>query len=796
MNWGSGGARSRIVYLSVLVIGLAALLAVDSVSRWQLKTAWEKHLEKDKADLSDKAEVLSQKLDILYQNLRTIALLPSVGGLDRDHIQLSADGKAAIQQIYNNLNINVGVSEVYITPVAFNPDRLDPVTGKIEEPLHVFDELIVDGGTHAKAENPFASKANSTQMIAGSTEVEIEEYRELHGQIAHFATHFPTRDKIRGFDFPVLSSEEVITCDNVIYNETHNDADRKGTLFAVPFYAHSGEMNGIISATIRSDVLNSLIPSEEGLSLIDPSGQSKSGKPLSALRTSEEFVPNIWKTDSNFVYGEVVEIAGHDPRGKWKLRFDEGAGDFYDSDDFKTARSFAFWSFASVLGAIFICLTTIYRSGIRSAALRHRATHDPLTGLANRVLLEERLSKLLAAKDFSKKHTVFYLDLDKFKLVNDTLGHQIGDNVLIEATRRLRSCMTAEDFLARIGGDEFVMVLFDRRTDHHVSQVAQTVIAAMSQHMNVSGHDIVIGVSIGISNIAKDSKTPDEVLRHADLALFRAKAEGRGNFRYYEPAMDKAREERHQLELDLRTAVSRNQLVLHYQPILNLETSKICGYEALVRWNHPMRGMVPPQTFIPLAEEAGLINAIGEWVLKQACIDAKKMPVDTRIAVNLSPLQFRNPLLPFHVISALGISGLSPQRLELEITESVLLANDETSLSTLQQLRDLGVRIALDDFGIGYSSLGYLKTFEFDKVKIDRSFLDDIENEKETVILKAITTLSTSLGMTTVAEGVETELQLDRVRSQGCTEVQGYFFSKPLPLAEALRLETNVKYTA
>jgi diguanylate cyclase (GGDEF)-like protein len=422
--------------------------------------------------------------------------------------------------------------------------------------------------------------------------------------------------------------------------------------------------------------------------------------------------------------------------------------------------------------------------------IEYMAHHDSLTDLANRVLLNERLEQALGHRIHREEIVaVHHLDLDQFKAVNDTFGHLAGDKLLKIVAGRLRGLVRDSDTIARMGGDEFVIVQGPIRDPAEATSLAQRIIALISEPYDIDGHQAVIGASIGIAVGPGDGLRPDKLLRNADLALYRAKGDGRGQFRFFEPAMDQQMQARRVLEQDLRKALAAGEFVLHYQPVVNLASNEISGFEALIRWNHPEKGMVAPATFIPLAEEIGFIVPIGEWVIRQACTTAAQWPGDLHVAVNISAVQFRSPGLMQVIVGALAASGLHPTRLEIEITESVLLQNKETTLELLHQLRALGVRIAMDDFGTGYSSLTYLQCFPFDKIKIDRSFVKDItENTGSLNIVRAVAALANGMGMTATAEGVETSEQLDKITSEGCTEMQGYLFSKPLPAGEIERL--------
>ena len=421
--------------------------------------------------------------------------------------------------------------------------------------------------------------------------------------------------------------------------------------------------------------------------------------------------------------------------------------------------------------------------------IEYMAHHDSLTDLANRVLLNERLEQALGRIDREGMLAVHHLDLDQFKAVNDTFGHPAGDKLLKIVADRLRGLVRESDTIARMGGDEFVIVQVPISEPAEATSLAQRIIRLMSEPYDLDGHQAVIGASIGIAVGPNDGLSPDKLLRNADLALYRAKGDGRGTFRFFEPAMDQQMQARRIMEQDLRKALPAGEFELYYQPVVNLAAGQISGFEALIRWNHPTQGMVAPGTFIPLAEEIGFIVPIGEWVIRQACATAARWPGELRIAVNISAVQFRNPGLMQVIIGALAASGLHPTRLEIEITETVLLQNKEATLAVLHQLRGLGVRIAMDDFGTGYSSLTYLQCFPFDKIKIDRSFVKDItENTGSLNIVRAVAALAAGMGMTATAEGVETAEQLDKITSEGCTEMQGYLFSRPLPAHEIERL--------
>jgi diguanylate cyclase (GGDEF)-like protein len=421
--------------------------------------------------------------------------------------------------------------------------------------------------------------------------------------------------------------------------------------------------------------------------------------------------------------------------------------------------------------------------------IKHLAHYDALTDLPNRVSFYERMETVLSRQRRSETIAVLSLDLDRFKNVNDTLGHPVGDLLLQAAADRMRSCVRSEDLVARLGGDEFAIVQGSSTQSSDVSALATRLIEAVGAPYDLDGHQVIVGASVGIALAPTDGEKPDILMKSADLALYRAKADGGGAFRFFEAEMDARMQARHALELDLRKAIVNGEFELYYQPIVDVKTERITSCEALLRWHHPERGMVAPVEFIPVAESTGLIVPLGEWVLRQACDQAARWPDHVTVAVNLSPVQFKSRNLLPTVVNALATSGLPASRLELEITELVLLQDNEGAFEVLRQLRGLGIRIAMDDFGTGYSSLGYLRSFPFDKIKIDQSFIHDLSIKGGSIaIIRAVVGLSSSLGTTTTAEGVETKEQLARLTSEGCNEVQGFLFSPPRPAAELQRL--------
>ncbi|WP_407157128.1 EAL domain-containing protein [Bradyrhizobium sp. STM 3557] len=416
------------------------------------------------------------------------------------------------------------------------------------------------------------------------------------------------------------------------------------------------------------------------------------------------------------------------------------------------------------------------------------AHFDALTELPNRVLFREQLDRELERARHGKIFALLYIDIDEFKGINDSLGHHVGDELLKTVAERIKSCIKAADMVARLGGDEFAVLLtsIDARDD--VVAAVQRIFESIRTPYHCLGHQLTSDASIGVAMAPLDGTEPDELTKNADLAMYAAKAGGRRTFRFFEPAMDESARFRLQMEQDMRRALADGQFEIHYQPLVDLTDNSMTGCEALLRWRHPELGMIPPLDFIPLAEDTGFINEIGDWVLRTACAEAAAWPPHIRLAVNVSPVQLKSPTLALRVASALAASGLAPGRLEIEITEAVLIHDDDSALKILHELHHIGVRIALDDFGTGYSSLSYLKRFPFDKIKIDRCFVSDIEIGGSSAIVQAVVNIATASNMTTTAEGVETGQQQRMLRQLGCTEMQGYLFSAPKPPSEVRKL--------
>jgi diguanylate cyclase (GGDEF)-like protein len=421
----------------------------------------------------------------------------------------------------------------------------------------------------------------------------------------------------------------------------------------------------------------------------------------------------------------------------------------------------------------------------------YMAHYDGLTDLPNRALFNETFARALKRQGMRNNTAIWYLDLDNFKSVNDTLGHPVGDQLLKVIARRLEACVDAHDMIARLGGDEFAILRSDVADAAEASKLAEKILAAVSEPITIDGHNIMASTSIGIAMAPSDGDSANELIKKADLALYSSKDGGRNRFSFFEAGMDLAARERREIEMDIRSALGKDELSLHYQPLIDIETGATVGYEALMRWQHPERGAIMPDDFIPIAEETGLIVQLGEWVIREAIAEVARWPEHLSVSINLSPGQMRSAGLISTIVNALAANNVTPERVELEITETVLMQDSDVNLAILHRFRDIGLRVSLDDFGTGYSSLNYLRSFPFDKIKIDRCFIEGVDTRTDCrAIIQSVIHLAKSLGMTTTAEGVESNAQLAQLNIEGCTHAQGYLFSKAIPAAELTDLRS------
>jgi diguanylate cyclase (GGDEF)-like protein len=440
--------------------------------------------------------------------------------------------------------------------------------------------------------------------------------------------------------------------------------------------------------------------------------------------------------------------------------------------------------------------TDVTTARMAEAKVAYMAHYDSLTDLPNRFLFNETFARALKRKGIRARQTaVLCLDLDQFKNVNDTLGHPVGDKLLKEIARRLEANISGRDMVARLGGDEFAILHQGNTTRAELSEMADKLIAAVSAPIIIDGNAILPATSVGIAVSPDDGTSVADLLKNADLALYSSKDGGRNRYSFFEPAMDEAARARREMEMDIRAALSRHELSLSYQPLIDIETGHPVGYEALMRWNHPERGAISPTEFIPIAEETGLIVQLGEWVIREAIAEAASWPEHLSVSINLSPAQMRSPGLISCIVNTLAQTGVAANRVELEITEGVLMQDSETNIAILHKLNDLGLSISLDDFGTGYSSLNYLRAFPFKKIKIDRCFVDGIDSRDDCrAIIQSVVQLAKSLGMTTTAEGVERSSQLSQLNLEGCTQAQGFLFSKAVPASELTDLRSPAEH--
>ena len=788
-------------YATIAVIGVGLCLIANDYGRRNEQEVLNHYLAAQHADSVAVADKVEAAVRSIYENLRTLSLLPSTRTIARHGENLSEEARLTFQQVYNNLASNVSVSEVYILPVDLDPERIDPVTGKLEEPILMFDELIVDARDRYEEANPRSDLPQVTDP-GYQAEIEIYEYREMRQQLAFLRNQAPSLGAIKQLAVPMVSSPELITCDNTIFIHTLNDADRSGVVFTVPFYGPDEKLRGAVSAIMLSSALHALLPTSD-YSLINVGH-----KYTTALRTAGQQMASFadvraGKPDKSLLYSEVLPLKTAAVDSPFALWVGHPDSDFYASRDAQDVQWTTMLAYALVALLVAAAATVWFlvtrnfqaaaansaslerRVAERTAEIRFLATHDVLTGLANRTNLTDRLQDMLRGETQTRL-ALLALDLDNFKTINDTLGHPAGDEVLRTFAERLRHAIGEHDLAARFGGDEFVVLLADAGPAQ-AEAASRRLLELVSEPFELYGQPYYVGLSIGVTICPTDGEDSETLFRDADIALYRAKNDGRGTFRFFEAAMDASLRQRQTLEKELRRAVERQEFELHYQPLVDAGSEEVTGFEALVRWRHPERGLLPPSEFIPLAEDIGLINALGQWILWRACSDAASWPGDLKVAVNLSPEQFKQRTLAHAVVSALDQSGLSPNRLELEITESALLEYSAETLALLHQFRSLGVRIAMDDFGTGFSSLSYLRSFPFDRIKIDRSFVSEITESKDCrSIVSAVAALGHSLGMTTTAEGIETYDQLQMVKAEGCTDLQGYYFSEPLPGADVV----------
>jgi diguanylate cyclase (GGDEF)-like protein len=782
-----------------LIVSVALLLAGNVLSETsrRLEIALGTFVQSADEEAQTKLKRIEQLFEHVYEDLRTLASLPSVRAIDRHGVGLVGDSRETFQQIYNNLANAVAVSEVYLIPADFDPERIDPATGKPEEPIVMFDQLIVDAAERVEV------GLRDTLVDDAHEEIEIYEYREFAQQAKWMRENYPRRDAIVGMNVPMIGSKSLITCDNTYYIHSGKDADRMGILLSVPFYGPDGAFKGLVAAIILDRALAAALP-KTNATLYNLAYQYFLETDMTSVEASRPHF-TAGSPDPDLYFSTSYNIDVKDPKGAWSVWFGRPNADFNTSAAAMAARSFKSTSLM-VVAALTLAVGAFWahfrgeriaaerqaceleeKVALRTKEIAQLALTDPLTGLPNRAMMSAHLDRLESRLSDISNYAVICIDLDRFKYINDTFGHQAGDYYLIALAERMRKTVNLRGTVARWGGDEFIISLEGLQATLEAESIAREVLDALAVPLMIGGQNFIPSASIGIAEAPRDGTVPDELLSRADLALYAAKIGKRGCALHFEPAMEKMASERRLLEVDLRYAVERRQFVLHYQPMIESRSSKLSGFEALLRWNHPTRGLVEPDAFIPIAEDTGLIIEIGRFVLEEACRAATHWPDQLRVAVNLSPVQVREGRLPLHVESILGTSGLRPDRLELELTENILLDASPEVLAQIEAIRGYGVRFALDDFGKGYCSLAYLQTFSFDRIKIDRSFIANLSSRPACLaIIRAVTQLAMSLGMQTTAEGVETEGQAAILAATGVTDMQGYLFGRPEPEATVI----------
>jgi diguanylate cyclase (GGDEF)-like protein len=513
---GLGTVKSSAAFLAIAVLTLVSLLSVHVSSTEKLSAEWKNYRLNAETQLHMEGNHYGERLESIYQNLRTISFLPSVRGLTRQSPVMSGDVRETIQQVYNNLASNIDVSEVYILPASFNPDRLDAATGKKEAPLAAFDELIVQGGRFLTAENPFLAAKGSADLeqVSGPPEIESHEYRQMREQLDWFGSHYKNREDFTGLNSPFVSGEEVLTCDNTVFAKTGDDANRSGVVFSTPFYAENGNFAGMVSAVIRSDALRSILSGTK-YRLVSPAGEFESQADFKARLDGASWVPSLFYAEQNNYYVNSVEFFERDSRRKWTMQQKYDSADFYNSAAYRAVRSFAFWSITFIVCFAAFGFFALVLLNNKAVQMRHRATHDALTKLPNRLLLEEKMDEAITLASRGTKAAIFYLDLDRFKLVNDTMGHQAGDEVLCLVAARLQKCVHPDDLVVRIGGDEFVLLLRDVNTTADAMALAKNIILVLSEPMLIHEQDVLIGASIGIAMMQDVRTSASELLRHA-----------------------------------------------------------------------------------------------------------------------------------------------------------------------------------------------------------------------------------------------------------------------------------------
>ena len=794
----------------IVILGVMAALAagVRYNEHRARNVALDDYRRQSREEAGHVAAKVEGSLRSLFEGARTIARLPGVRAIDRHAKAFDGDARRTVQEIYNNLASSVALSELYIVPVDMDPDAIDPETKQAQTPITTFDELIVE----RNADQPKAEVEHESKV----EEIEIFEYRLMKKQLAWFRERCPSESSIQGLNYPVLCGPEVITCDNTRYSPSRpNDKDRSGLVFSVPFFAPDGTLKGCISAVILTAALQDLLPSGEYALRAAGHDYTVVGR---GDGPASEHLPEINRGDAadGLLCSFTSKLQFADAESPWLLWRGRSDAVFNGLPEMAAARRVATVSYAGVgvmaiSGLVLVLVLARHLEmsrrqrdnlekevGERTKELSELALTDKLTGLPNRALITDRLEQTMAhaAREGDARYALLFLDFDRFKVINDTLGHEAGDRLLIGIADRLRSTLRMCDSVgrfdvtgstaARLGGDEFVVLLGDLAEAADADKVAERLVRALSEPYEIAGQQVISTASIGVVRGDIRYERAAEVLRDADTAMYEAKAAGKGRYMVFDGAMRERILRRAALERDVREAANRNELFLHYQPVVKLEDGRIESVEALVRWRHSEFGLVSPGEFIPIAEESSAIARVTDWVVRAACaqvafwrssIGKDRTP---RVAVNISRAQLSAPNLPEQLAAIAGEFGLEPAALCLEITETAIMRDQKSAVAALKRLKAAGFHLALDDFGTGYSSLSTLHQFPLDTVKLDRSFIANSGMGREhAALVHAVVSLAANLGLNVVAEGVETPDQLAALQALDCQFAQGYLFGRP-----------------
>ncbi len=785
--------RTIGVCLLILAIGSCGAALVEWEYRLAMAGERRAYLSESAGRSNRQRDMVEDALTGIYHSMRTIARLPAVrsldpatgGAMDRGGGILDAGERLVIQEIYNNLAAEVALSELYLVPVTLDPDgeRGD----RPREPWVTFDDVIFgrhggtdDHGAHDEVE-----------------EIEIYEYRLMRAQLDAMLAEYPTSDAVDGLAYPMYAGPPVVTCDNSRFDPAHpDDGDRTGIVLSVPIYGDDGSLRGCVSAVMLNHALGDLL-GETGFALVN----ARDGIRIGDTEPADEPL-----------YRDRLAISLPAGSGPWRLAA------WRPDSDFEARAGVRAAYVARLVGLGGCGLLTLVLLG--SALLIHRARDrmiaaqdalraanedleaqvrertkrleslvlsDQLTGLPNRRCFEQRLRRtMMRARRSGEHYGVLFFDFDRFKVVNDSLGHDVGDALLVSIADRFRASLRETDTAARFGGDEFVVLLSPLACPQDAVGVAEKLLDVFAEPHQVGGHAIVSTASIGVVTSEIASGGAEEMIRDADSAMYRAKAMGKGRVVVFDRAQHERAMDRLRLEEDLRGAIDRDELVLLYQPIVDIESGRIAACESLIRWEHPTRGLVSPDEFIPIAEESGLISQIGLWAFTTACASMARweregvLPDDFAVTVNVSKRQLLDPDCRDAFERALASHAVSPDRLWLEVTETTIVEHRAGVDETLRDIRSTGMRILMDDFGTGHSSLAGLKDLPVDMLKIDKAFLRSARlNARLIAILQSIVMLTDNLGMDAIGEGVENAEDVATLNALGCRYGQGYHFARP-----------------